>query len=59
MILHKFIARGSPICLLTAPESLKVDLHLGGGCWHGYLSGRGADLHIAQLMPPPLSLLLQ
>ena len=25
------------------------------GCWRGYLSGRGADLHIAQLMPLPLT----
>jgi len=23
--------------------------------WHGYLSGRGADLHMAQLMPLPLT----
>jgi len=25
------------------------------GRWHGYLSGRGADLHMAQLMPLPLT----
>jgi len=25
------------------------------GCWHGYLSERGADLHTAQLMPLPLT----
>jgi len=25
------------------------------GCWRGYLSGRGADLHMAQLMPLPLA----
>jgi len=24
------------------------------GCWRGYLSERGADLHTAQLMPLPL-----
>ena len=24
-------------------------------CWHGYLSAGGADLHIAQLMPLPLT----
>jgi len=28
---------------------------LSGGCWHGYLSWRGADLHMAQLMPLPLT----
>ena len=28
------------------------------GCWHGYLSGarRGVDLHMAQLMPLPLTI---
>jgi len=26
------------------------------GCWHGYVSGQGADLHMAELMPLPLSL---
>jgi len=25
------------------------------GCWRGYLSGAGADLHMAQLMPLPLT----
>jgi len=25
------------------------------GCWRGYLSGRYADLHVAQLMPLPLT----
>jgi len=25
------------------------------GCWHGYLSEQGADLHTAQLMPLPLT----
>jgi len=25
------------------------------GCWHGYLSEQGADLHMAQLMPLPLT----
>jgi len=25
-------------------------------CWHSYLSGRGADLHMAKLMPLPLPL---
>jgi len=25
------------------------------GCWHGYLSGARADLHMAQLMPLPLT----
>jgi len=25
------------------------------GCWHGYLSERDADLHMAQLMPMPLT----
>jgi len=26
------------------------------GCWHGYLSGaKSADLHMAQLMPLPLT----
>jgi len=28
---------------------------LSGGCWRGYLSGAGADLHMAQLMPLPLT----
>jgi len=28
---------------------------LNGGCWHGYLSGEGTDLHMAQLMPLPLT----
>ena len=28
---------------------------LSGGCWRGYLSGEGADLHMAQLMPLPLT----
>jgi len=32
-----------------------VNLLLSGGCWHGYLSGRAADLHMAQLMPLPLT----
>jgi len=26
------------------------------GCWHGYLSERGADLHMTQLMPLPLTI---
>ena len=26
------------------------------GCWRGYLSERGADLHMTQLMPLPLTL---
>jgi len=26
------------------------------GCWHGYLPGQGADLHMAQLMPLPLTI---
>ena len=26
------------------------------GCWHGYLSGWGADLHIAQQLPLPLTI---
>jgi len=25
------------------------------GCWHGYLPGASADLHMAQLMPLPLT----
>jgi len=25
------------------------------GCWHGYVSGQGADLHMAHLMPLPLT----
>jgi len=25
------------------------------GCWHDYLSGRGADVHMAQLLPLPLT----
>ena len=25
------------------------------GCWHGYLLERGADLHMAQLMPLPVT----
>jgi len=25
------------------------------GYWHGYLSGEDADLHMAQLMPLPLT----
>jgi len=25
------------------------------GCWHGYLPERGADLHMAHLMPLPLT----
>ena len=30
---------------------------LSGGFWHGYLSGaRWADLHMAQLMPLPLTI---
>jgi len=29
---------------------------LSGGCWHGYLPGADADLHMAQLlMPMPLT----
>jgi len=28
---------------------------LNDGCWHGYLSGEGTDLHMAQLMPLPLT----
>jgi len=27
----------------------------GGGYWRGYLSEQGADLHMAQLMPLPLT----
>ena len=26
------------------------------GCWRGYLSGQGADLHMAQLIPLPLTI---
>ena len=26
------------------------------GCWHGYLSGGDADLHMAQLMPMPVTI---
>ena len=42
-------------CWLGSRKGIWPVKNLVVGCWRGYLSGVGADLHMAQLMPPPLT----
>ena len=43
-------------CWLGGRKGIRPVKNWVVGCWHGYLLERGADLHMAQLMPLPLSL---
>jgi len=42
-------------CWLGGRKGIRPVRKLSGGCWCSYLSGASADLHIAQLMPLPLT----
>jgi len=47
-----FMSAFSALMLLVGrQEGHSACKKLSGRCWHGYLSGRGADFHMAQLMP--------
>jgi len=43
-------------CWLGSRKGIRPVENWVVGCWHGYLVGRGADLHMAQLMPLPLTI---
>ena len=47
------IAFSALMLLVGRHEGHPASKKLSGGCWHGYLSERGADLHMVQLMPLP------
>jgi len=42
-------------CWLGGRKGIRPVKNWVMGCWLGYLLGRGADLHMAQLMPLPLT----
>jgi len=42
-------------CWLGSRKGIRPVKNWVVGCWQGYLSGAGADLHMAQLMPLPLT----
>ena len=42
-------------CWLSSRKGIRPVKNWVVGCWQGYLSGAGADLHMAQLMPLPLT----
>ena len=41
--------------LVERQEGHPACKNLSGGCWHGVCQEQGADLHMAQLMPLPLT----
>jgi len=47
------IAFSALMLLVGRHEGHPASKKLSGGCWHGYLSERGADLHMVQQMPLP------
>ena len=42
-------------CWLDCRKGIRPVKNWVVGCWHGYLSGAMSDLHMAQLMPLPLT----
>ena len=42
-------------CWLGGRKGIRPIKNWAVGCWHGYCLERGADLHMAQLMPLPLT----
>ena len=42
-------------CWLGGRKGIRPVKHWVVRCWHGYLSGARCRLHMAQLMPPPLT----
>ena len=54
-LLTCLVAFSASTLLVGRQEGHPACKKLSGGCWHGYLSGAGANLHMAQLMPLPLT----
>jgi len=53
--LHPFAFSASTLCWSGGRNGIRPVKNRVVGCWRGYLSVRGADLHMAQLMPLPLT----